>query len=495
VPIADSSRDAGQCGAPDRAGRHGTVLALCLLFIVACIAWIEPLYRLPLHIDYNYNEGWNAYFATRAAQGMEIYAQTNGLVWANYPPVSFYVLSLFRPWVTDYVVAGRLLAGIAYLSVGLGLVMIGARLCRSWTVGGLMAAFFLTGMGVHYRMYVAMNDPQMLAHAFMVSGVAVYVWRANAGTVILAAALIVIGGFTKHTLLGVPLAMTVYVAAFDRPRLWLWIGALALFSAAGFWLCYSLFGPDFFTQIFATRTYSLKDLIQKCSEWFSVWSLPLAALVVAWAALPTDRGIFLGVALALASSIVAVPLSGGAGVFYSVMFDVLIGLSIGVGAVVARVRTLAGPSTRSAVIAFVLPLAMSLCLLLPAPASLARALNHVFGNEWLARYAAAGVEDTDYLRDRSGPAFCEKLAICYWAGKAFEIDHFNAHQAVLIGKLDAAVVHDKIRGRHYQVIQLSHFDEPQDAQLYTQAFLDLLAANYRLDRRSLNGVFFRPRDD
>jgi len=495
VPITDCSPGVQQYRGLSRAGRQGAALTLCLLFIVACIAWIEPLYRLPLHIDYNYNEGWNAYFATKAAQGVEIYAQSDGLVWANYPPVSFYVLSLFRPWVTDYVVAGRVLAGVAYFAVALGLLVIGARLCRSWMVGGLIAAFFLAGMGVHFRMYVAMNDPQMLAHAFMVLGVAAYVWRANAATLVLAALLVVIGGFTKHTLLGVPLAMTIYVAAFDRRRLWIWIAAVALISAAGFWLSYVQFGPDFFDQIFATRTYSLKDLIQKSSEWFAVWSLPLAALAVAWAALPADRGIVLGLAIVLASSVVAIPLSGGAGVFYSVMFDVLIGLSIGVGAIVSAAGVLTARSARSSLIAFVLPLALSLCILLPAPASLARALNHVFGNAWLARYAAAGVEDTDYLRDREGSVFCEKLAICYWAGKAFEVDHFNAHQATLIGKLDATVLHEKISNRHFQVIQLSYFDEPRDEQLYTQAFLDLLATNYRVDRRSLNGVFFRPRDE
>ena len=50
----------------------------------------------------------------------------------------------------------------------------------------------------------------------------------------------------------------------------------------------------------------------------------------------------------------------------------------------------------------------------------------------------------------------------------------------------------KISGHYFQVIQLSHFDEPQDDQLYSQAFLDLLATNYRLDRRSLNGVFSGP---
>ena len=150
--------------------------------------------------------------------------------------------------------------------------------------------------------------------------------------------------------------------------------------------------------------------------------------------------------------------------------------------------------SRPALVVFILPLVLCLSLLLPAPASLSRALNHVFGNEWLVRHAEDGVADTDYLADRPGSAFCEKLAICYWAGKAFEVDYFNAHQAMLIGSLDEKTLHMKIADRYFQAIQLSHFDEPQDDQLYTQAFLDLLAANYRLDRRSLNGVFFRPRD-
>ncbi len=495
MPITGSSAGAEQFRPLDQAARQATILAIGLLFIVACIAWVEPLYRLPLHIDFNYNEGWNAYFATRAAQGVEIYAQTDGLVWLNYPPVSFYVLSLFRPWVTDYVIAGRILAAACYLSVALSLAMIGARLCRSWTIGGLMAAVFLAGMAVHYRTYVAMNDPQMLAHAFMVSGVTLYLWRGTAAALILAAALVVLGGFTKHTLLAVPLAMAVYIAVFDRPRLWIWIAALGIFSAAGFWASYALFGPDFFDQIFATRTISIKAVIQKCSAWFAAWSLPLGALIVAWAALPTDRGVTLGLALAAAGSAVALGFSGGAGVYYSVMFDVLIGLSIGVGAVVARAQPMVGQTPHPALVAYLLPLVLCLSILLPAPASLGRALNHVFGNEQLARLAKAGVSDTDYLADQPGPAFCEKLAICYWAGKVFEVDHFNAHQAVLMGRLDEKALHMKISGRYFQVIQLSHFDEPQDDQLYSQAFLDLLAANYRLDRRSLNGVFFRPRDE
>jgi hypothetical protein len=107
------------------------------------------------------------------------------------------------------VIAGRLvsLASCAVMLVTAYLLLRAMGAARHIAFAG---AIFLFVTFVYYGdNYVAMNDPQMLGHAFMLSAV-VMLWRFDfsVAAVIAGAVLILLGGFTKHLLIPLPVTTT-----------------------------------------------------------------------------------------------------------------------------------------------------------------------------------------------------------------------------------------------------------------------------------------------
>ncbi|MGI4746274.1 MAG: hypothetical protein ACRYGI_13035 [Janthinobacterium lividum] len=79
--------------------------------MLAAYLLLGPILTIPLHIPLKYNEGWNAYFDSRAVhmQAGPLYPRTDSLVFNNYPPLSFYPVGTFgRLVVGDAIVAGRI---------------------------------------------------------------------------------------------------------------------------------------------------------------------------------------------------------------------------------------------------------------------------------------------------------------------------------------------------------------------------------------------------
>jgi len=72
--------------------------------------------------------------------------------------------------------------------------------------------------------------------------------------------------------------------------------------------------------------------------------------------------------------------------------------------------------------------------------------------------------DVALLRSQSGPVACETLALCYWAGRAFEIDFFGTQQKMLakgefpesflryVEQTEFAAIQLHVQGRSYSDI-------------------------------------------
>jgi hypothetical protein len=72
-----------------------------------------------------------------------------------------------------------------------------------------------------------------------------------------------------------------------------------------------------------------------------------------------------------------------------------------------------------------------------------------------------------FLRAQSGPAICESLLRCYFAGKPFAYDPFNATRLIAFHRLDDAVIVDGLRQHRYGAVQ---FDLMQDDDAFSDRF-------------------------
>jgi hypothetical protein len=101
---------------------------------------------------------------------------------------------------------------------------------------------------------------------------------------------------------------------------------------------------------------------------------------------------------------------------------------------------------------------------------------------------AAAERDVALIASWPGPAFCEDLALCFWAGKPPEVDVFNLQQRV---RHDASAREALLRlvdDRHYGVVQLNDV-----APLFGPAFLDVLNRRYIIIASRPASVVLAPR--
>ena len=110
------------------------------------------------------------------------------------------------------------------------------------------------------------------------------------------------------------------------------------------------------------------------------------------------------------------------------------------------------------------------------------------GDRFFVDFAVQAASEIDFVRGRPGPALCEDLAVCYWAGKPLEVDYFNVQQRsrrepwrvdALVRRLDA---------REFAVAEVQDDDRSLGPR-----FVDALRRNYRVDHESQWGVFWVPR--
>ena len=422
-----------------RPSRRDTGLLLGGAVLIALLL-LEPLLRLPLHVPLNYNEGWNAYFDSRAA-GLDAGAlyPSDGLVFNNYPPLSFYLVgALGRTVVGDMIVAGRIVATASLLAsaalVGLCVRRLGGTTGASLAASGLLLLFAAT----FFREYVAMDDPQWLAHALMLGGLAVLLrhqaeGRFPAGRLVAAALLVAAGGFVKHSLVGLPLAATLWLALVRPRAAATWLAAALGWVAAGLLATALLHGPEAFASVLGHRRVFQATRLVRALGALAPFLPMLGVAVLAWRRRrrPVDPPMLfaaLFVAISLATGIVQ---RLGEGVNFNAHFEALAALCLATGLAMSRAGA-AGPATRARTPG---PAALAVLAALPAlalaPWTLARSWDQAAGS--LAR-ARSWEPMVARIRAAPGLAGCEMPSLCFWAGKPFAVDQFNLKQSVATGQ-------------------------------------------------------------
>ena len=447
--------------------------------LVCTLALWRVLATIFLRVPFDPNEGWNAYLAQAAIAGHALYPAGDFV--NNYPPLSFYVVGALGWMSGDAIIAGRVVSLLSFLAVAYAIAR-AARLMECGLLESGLGALYFAAVLLVGSDYVGMNDPQLLGHALQMA--ALVLLLKSTRNAVLPALLLAAAIFIKHNLVAMPLVLAIWLAVYQRGRAQRFVGvgaALALIGVAAFQLVY---GSSLLSHLASARTYSLSLLLANTENWL-LWSgVPILALATLVAVRSDDRFVTLCALYAGMAAVIGIAFSGGAGVDVNAFFDADIALSLSIAVALTRFAALSPRWSSGTAVALLLPLAAGLY-----------AVSDVdwrdpdFWAHPMAGEAALARADIAFLEDHKGPAACETLALCYWAGKPATIDVFNIGEAIAANAhSDAAIVRD-LRNHAYGVIEL---DTLKPFALGPHVRNSLLAA-YRIDHADDNGVFFAPR--
>ncbi len=404
-----------------------------ILLGICCVVFFAAT-RLALtfaHFTADPNEGWNAVHALIAMSGRQLYPPADALTGNNYPPISFYVVGWIGKRLGDSIFAGRLLSVASVLGTA-GLIFLAVRQIAYQSRAALCAVLlFLLYVVTLFRSYFDLNDPQWLAHVFEVAALATLLAPGSTAApskrrLIVAALLFALSGFIKQNLVGIPCAVTIWLAILDRRCLAVWLASGLIFVGLGFAACHGLYGTSFFQDVLLSpRSWSAGRAVTKSAPIL----LALAPLIIATLSLfrraDEDCRIRLVIIAAILCLATGLLQRAGSGVDINAHFETLIVLSIGSGVALSR-----SPSRGRLLLWLFVP------FIVLVPIAGTKAYRNIVekkgeGAAWHAMEAQ--------IRSIRGPVACENLAYCYWAGKGYDLDFFLYNQRILSGRSTQAL--------------------------------------------------------
>lgn len=427
---------------------------IAIFSIVTLLYLFLPLHSLGLYLPLNPNEGWNALQSERALGSGTLYPASGAFFFNNYPPLSFYVVGLLGQVVGDNIIAGRLVSLMSMFAIAANIAWIVCNLGGTRIYAIFAGVLFLGILSKSYTLYVGVNDPQLLAHAVMTAGFAVFTAdRADPRRIAFAALIMVTAGMIKHNILAMPLAITTWLMVHDRKAAQRWVIYAVLWLAIALAVCAAAYGPAFFEQLRSPRVYSLYRIVALLG-WTQGFIIPLIVWGIFAGKAPRDPRLSLVTHLVVAGGIAYAVTRIGEGVSINSLFDWIIGASIAAGVALSRLDEMRGIE-RYGVSRMRTVIIVALCarlILLPQK----ELLNIAFGTDLATTQELNRVAQLDIalMRQFSGPAICEDLTLCYWSGHQSAYDGFNAGQAFLTGARDIDLLRSQIRSGQFPLIQL-----------------------------------------
>jgi len=486
-------------------GAFAALLLLCGISLS-----IGSFLSIGFAFERNYNEGWNVYNLQRLLSHEVVY---DGNYWRinNYPIGSFLIIGGFNFLVHDPLFCGRIVALVALAAI----VFLAATAVRSLGGDRIGAAFGAAcTLGFCYLVapaWIIVDDPQTLGEAVMLGSLVSYLSRSrDRPGLAFTALLAVLGGFIKHNLVAIPLAITLDLAIRMPRRLPFWLLCCVGFSAGWLVLTQLIAGGTFVDHLLSPRIFTWYGAHYHLMKYLRLFKFPLLAMA------PVLLAIFSGGRRILAEwGIIAIAsatiFSGFEGTSYNMFQDaaVFLGVAAGVTFCVLRKRIFGQSACRWRVARF----AYGVLLVLLAQPLLARtpgAFSQIYKSSALLELnrstEATFLAEAKYIATRSGPAICESLLLCYTAGEPFILDPFNSRQYILAGKLDEGELIRRVAAHEFAVIQLRadicddpataschilHY--PQKFNRFTDDTLYTIDRYYRIGLRSQDGTFYIPK--
>jgi hypothetical protein len=501
--------------------------ALLLFFCGAILVWTAamPFRRAFLFAEFDYNEGWNLYNTQKVALDQPLYPATYAWTAVNYPALSFHLVAFLGRFTHEYLFTARVLSLAGLCLSALFAAAIVKYITRSGTAAWLTGCFLIAWLCAAADAYVGTDDPQILAQAFFMAGLFVYLRGGRQGWAIEASALLfVVGGNIKHNLIEFPLAVLLDLLISAPRRALRFAVSGGLLVALSIFLTQRIDGAAYVSSMLAPRSYSFADGVNLMLLLPTYSPLPaLVALAAAWLCwkLPERRVLALLLGYAL---VVDTIFCGGSGVDINGFFGMLVAMVLICGVFAAestklqltykdvmipilacfarkdgkpnynwKAKSIGGIRFSSPVIAFsilFLSLAVPMIHSGNARVDLSFAANREAANRFSTEVA--------YLRQQPGPALCESMLRCAYAGKPYIYDPFNATRFIGQGKLDANVIIDGIKNHSYGAIQMYNsvddkLADPEPQMSFSIPILQAINQYYRPGLDNEDGTIYLPR--
>ncbi len=414
---------------------QAALLAAMVLGVLAVM--LGSLHHTFLHVPVDNNEGWNAYHALLALSGGVLYPPADSLISTNYPPLSFFIVGFAGKLIGDNIIAGRLISIVSLLAVSINVFWLTRLLGGARFFAAFSSLLFLLYIGANAAVYVAMNDPQWLGHAFTTLGAVFFLVAQQRSQpvrgMVLSSVLCVVGVLIKQNLVVLPLALFAWALFNERRQLWSWTFLNLSIGSSLLLLAVLKYGPVSLQDIFLhQRVISLSKLQANAIRYV----IPLLPLLVYAAILGAARWHDRRTRFAL----IYVLIAGALGLFFlsgelcdvNMVFDLIIALCITAGLFGTWVISMLQESHRQWAAAVALILA-SACLP-ELGRSMFESLNRVREDHALRQPYQDLIGQ---IAASPGPVACEMTSLCYWAGKNFELDAHNYLEKIKKGKVTA----------------------------------------------------------
>jgi hypothetical protein len=371
-----------------------------------------------------------------------------------------------------------------------------ARLHVAAGVAGGLLLLAIFAVAADYPAYVGVGDPQMLALLFFLCGFFAYLRLGQTRLgLALPALLFVLAASIKQNSIEFPPAVLLELLLISRRRaLWFFAWGIALLAISlGLQLHYGC--PYLFAELLSPRAYSALKAFKLSGIVLGPLILPLGVSIYTGWKLRKDpqRRIF---AILLVLAVLAGGyFLGGDGVSINSLFGAYLAMSILTGLFFSRLEDRPHPWAASA------PAFLFGWLLIPwlvVPTLDDRGAPQIDWNPPLAleRIATAQARfDTEvaFLRIEPGPALCESMLRCYFAGKPYVYDPFNATRMVGFGKLDANVLAAALRRHQYGAIQVNGpFADESRTEMFAPPILAAIRENYHSAFANQDGAIYVP---
>jgi hypothetical protein len=475
------------------------------VFVCAFLLPLRYLISFGFTFEGNYNEGWNVYNADRLIHGEIVYDDNYWRI-NNYPIGSFLIIAAANVLFHNLLLSGRLVALVSFAAIAVFAAMAVRRFG-----GGRSDAMFGAGCAASFcylmaPAWIVADDPQTLGEAVMLGALVSYIARPPDRLGLLRTALLVVlGGFVKHNLVAIPIAITLDLAFRSPRRLPLWLVSCAGFTAGFLGLTQIVAGGHFIDHLMSARLFGWYGARYHLMKYLRLFKFPLTAIVVsASLCLTADRTIL--AVWGIISIISATILSGFEGTSYNMFQDAAVFLGVAAGVMMSELRKSELRGRLSRVLASTLPFLVAQPILARVPDTVVEVYHAPALLDSARRRQATFLADAKFVAEKQGPAICESLLLCYVAGQPFILDPFNSRQYMLSGRLDQGELIRRIAAHEFAVIQLRAdiCDDPttpschilhyrQKVDRFTDEVLYAIDQYYELARRSTFGSFYVPK--
>jgi hypothetical protein len=243
-----------QLNARGKIDRGAVYLSFLAALAIYFLIW--PVWRAQFPLEIWLTEGFNAYHQDAAASGFQLYPPPDSLVGNNYPPLSFYTIGWLGKIFGDSLYVGRALSIVGLLCVAGEIFLCVRILTGSITGAAIGALWYVAIMSHNSAVYVGANDPQLAGEAIMGAALAWFLARDKGEMPATPALLLmVVGGFWKHNMIGIPLTAVAWLLIRGGRRSFRPLLIVVAAIVSGLLLCGALFGRVFFEDMLGPRAY------------------------------------------------------------------------------------------------------------------------------------------------------------------------------------------------------------------------------------------------